>query len=324
MIINPEIMITQKLYPTDVKILDELEHSEKVIFSQKSSFNGEIKVVENRLGRFLKLEDSYQAAKIYHPSYKGNIPYVNYFFLAAAMKREIKSILILGLGAGYFVNQLKTILPKAEKVDIVEINPELPDVATRYFEFREAGLNLKFQDGRVFVRNCKEKYDLIILDVFSESGMNYRFMTGEFFEEVKNILSPEGLLVSNTFGLTDINSENNILFRSLFKTYKSVFKDNIIFPTNYGNYEFYKLLIGLKYNLSDLTNIIVFSSKTELDIKTSKVLEIMDKLGINLDMYVQDFYLGDINTENIKTLSDKYENSPNFTAEKIKNFLRTI
>jgi len=321
MIIPPEIMITKQLNPEDTKILDALECSEKIIFQQKTSFNNTVKVVENKLGRFLKFEDNYQGGKINHPLYKGNIPYVNYFFLASAMKNDIKNILILGMGAGYFVNQLKSILPQVNKIDVVEINPELPDIAVKYFDFQENEINLHFQDARVFARNSSEKYDLIILDVFSESGMAYRFMTKEFLEEISNILASDGIFVSNVFGLTDIDSENNIIFKSLFKTYTSVFNDNLIFPTNYGNYEFYKLLIGLRHDLSDLTNIVLFSCKEEIDIKTSKVLEIMDKLNINIDKYVQDFYLGGLNLENIEILLDEDENHPEFFNQFLKKYV---
>lgn len=325
MIIAPEIMITKSLHPEDIKILDDLEYSEKIIFRQKTSFNNEVKVVENRLGRFLKFEENYQGGKINQPSYKGNIPYVNYFFLTPTMNNAIKNVLILGMGTGYFINQLESVLPEVEKIDIVEINPELTEIAKKYFDFKQSPITtIKIQDARVFVRNSSDKYDLIILDVFSETGMDYRFMTREFLEEIHKILSPDGILASNIFGLTDINSENNIIFKSLYKTYASVFKENLIFPANYANHELYKLLIGLKHNLSNLTNIILFSGKKEINIKTSKVLQIMDKLDINLDMYVQDFYLGNVSTGNIKIMIDKYENNPELAFENIKNFLRTI
>ncbi len=322
------MMITKSLHSEDAKNLDEMENEEITIFSQNISFGNEAKVVENKLGRFLKFNNNYQGGKIQNNLYEGNIPYMNYFFIAPAIKNDIKNILILGFGTGYFANQLKSILPKVKKIDIVEINPELIEIAKNYFDFKsESCIEVKIQDGRVFVRNSEKKYDLIILDIFSASGMDYRYMTKEFFEEINNILTPNGLFASNIFGLTDINSPNNIIFKSLFKTYSSVFNDNIIFPTNYGNYEFYKLLAGFKHDLSDLTNIIIFSSAKEIDIRTSKVLEIMDFLEISLDKYVQDFYPDTINTENAKILLDKDENNPeiiNIFFKKLTNKFNEI
>ena len=38
----------------------------------------------------------------------------------------------------------------------------------------------------------------------------------------------------------------------------------------------------------------------------------MEKLNINLDKYVQDFYLGDINLENARIFSDEDENNSVF------------
>ncbi len=185
MIISPETMITKNLHPEDIKILDNLECSEKIIFAQNTMFSGEVKVVENCLGRFLKFEDYYQGGIIDHPQYKGNIPYINYFFLSAAIKRDIKNVLILGMGTGYFINQLKSLLPETECIDVVEINPELVEIAENYFNFKKNDINIEIQDGRVFVRNCSKKYDLVILDIFSETGMAYRMMTKEFLEEIR-------------------------------------------------------------------------------------------------------------------------------------------
>ena len=327
MIIPPEILIKNSLHPEDEKILDEIEREENLIFSRESSFNGQIKVVDNRIGRFLKLENSYQSAKINHPLYKGNIPYINYFFLAPAANSSIKKVLIIGLGAGYFINQLQSILPQAEKIDVVEINPEMPEIAKEYFDFDGSGINVKIQDGRVYVRNCREKYDLIIIDVFSESGLAYRFLTKEFFEELDNILAPGGIVATNVFSLTDINSENNIIFKSLLKTLSSVFEDNAVFPTNYGNYEFYRICMGFAHELSDLTNVVIFSSQEETCFNVGTILKIQDKLELKLDKYVQDFYIDDIYLDKVKIFLDKYEYDPDFNPKgelyfhSIKSFL---
>lgn len=327
MIIPPEILMTKNLHPEDEKILDDAECEEKVLYSKKSEFCGEIKVVESNHGMFLKFDDSYQAAKIKHPFYKGNIPYINYIFLAPAIKGDIKNILVIGLGAGYVINRLQSIIPNAERIDVAEINSELPEIAEKFFGFNPSGINTEIQDGRTFVKNCREKYDLIILDVFSETGMAYRFMTKEFFEEINEILSPDGIFISNSFGLADINCENNVIFKSLLKTYNSVFDENLIFPSHFGNYEFYKTVLGLKYDLPDLTNIIVFSSRKEICFNVGKIFKIQEQLGLKLDKYVQDFHTDEINLEKVKIMLDEYEYNPDFNPKgelyfhSIKSFL---
>jgi len=308
MIISPDSIISKDLAPEDIKILEELDCSEKIIAEKISSFGDEIKITENLLGRFLKFGNHYQGGKINYKNYKGIIPYVNYFFLTLSMKPSIKKVLVLGLGTGDFINKIKEITPEISKIDVVELNPEVACFAEDFFGFDKTRTEIHIQDARVFIRNSKEKYDLIIMDVFSEAGMDYRFMTAEFLEEAQKILNDDGIFATNVFGLADINSENNIIFKSMLKTHFSVFKDVLIFPAVYGNYEFYTKLIGLNQDFCGLTNIILFSSPDYIDIKTSKVLKIMDKTGINLDKYVQDFYLPEVNIENARIFLDNDEN----------------
>jgi len=307
MIISPDSIATKDLSSEDLKILEELEISEKIIAEISSSFGDEIKVTSNPLGNFLKFGNYYQGGKINYKNYKGSIPYVNYFFLSLAMKPSINKVLVLGLGTGDFVNQIKYVAPEISKIDVVEINPEVANLAESFFGFVKTEATLHIQDARVFIRNSKEKYDLIIMDVFSEAGMDYRFMTGEFLDEVKTVLNDDGIFAANVFGLAEINSENNIIFKSMLKTHLSVFKDVLVFPAIYGNYEFYTKLVGLSQDYSGLTNIILFSSPDYIDIKTSKVLKLMDKTGINLDKYVQDFYLPEVNTDNARVFLDNDE-----------------
>ena len=47
----------------------------------------------------------------------------------------------------------------------------------------------------------------------------------------------------------------------------------------------------------------------------------MDKLNINLDKYVQDFYLGDINLENARIFSDEDENNSVFINQFFKKYM---
>ncbi len=52
------------------------------------------------------------------------------------------------MGTGYFINQLKSLLPETECIDVVEINPELVEIAENYFNFKKNDINIEIQDGR--------------------------------------------------------------------------------------------------------------------------------------------------------------------------------
>jgi len=87
-------------------------------------------------------------------------------------------------------------------------------------------------DGRYYVKNCKETYDLIILNLPDPStAMINRFYTREFFSDLKRLLNPGGVVV------TSITSEPNYLGEeissytgSIYKTLKKEFEFVLVAP----------------------------------------------------------------------------------------------
>lgn len=327
MIIQPEIFITKYLHPDDAKKLDEHEKQEKELFKIDSIFD-EIRVVESPIGRFIKFHDSYQAGILNYEGYQANVPYLNYFLLARLFKKNIEKILILGMGSGNSATCFEKICPELKKIDIVEIDPAIAEIAKNYFDFKQSEkTKINFQDARVFVRTSREKYDLVLLDIFSDSGMPYRFMTKEFLEEVDSILTPDGILAANIFSSTEINSGKNIVFKAMLKSYKEVFKDIKLFPTDYGNDELYRKFYGLKHELSDITNMIIFASKSDINLEKDEIIhkavDLKGKFDFpelkNLDKYAEDIYESDVEIDNVKILTDEFEEM--FTSENIEKFL---
>ena len=96
-----------------------------------------------------------------------------------------KNILMIGLGGATIPKALNVLLPFA-KLDIVEINGDLAEIAQKYFAFQpNDNTNIFIEDGFSFVKRTKaESYDLIIVDVFDNDYIPPPFLTLEF---VKNI-----------------------------------------------------------------------------------------------------------------------------------------
>lgn len=315
MIIPPDILINMKLHPEDQKILDDLERSEKIIFDENSLFD-RVMVTENQIGRFLKFGDSYQAGIIDYAGYKGSFPYINYFFISLLLKPEIKDILILGMGTGEIATRFAS-NDNVKLVDIVEIDPLIPEVDEKHLGFyRNKKININIQDARVYVRNCKKKYDLVILDVFSQLGMPYRFMTVEFLEEVKCILTKNGIMAVNTFAAEDFESERNVIFKAQLKSFQKVFGNILLFPTVYGNYELYRQIFGLKHDIPDLTNVTLFASDSALFLNNHH----QSPTGVK-EKYLDDLYAEDLTIRKIKALYDKYEQDPEFTIQNLVSYL---
>jgi len=134
---------------------------------------------------------------------------------------EPERMLVLGLGGGVIPRELHYYFPALD-IHVVEIDPEIPLIAKRFFGFREDDkLKVHIADGRMFIkkqlrRDPVPKYDLIILDAFNSDYIPFHLMTKEFLEEVKGVLAEDGVVIANVF-------YNNRLFDAELKTFLAVF-----------------------------------------------------------------------------------------------------
>jgi len=147
--------------------------------------------------------------------------YTKLAFCGLLYKPEPKRILILGLGGGVIPREMHYYFPAAD-IDVVEIDPDIPPIATRFFGFRrDDKLKIHIADGRMFIKklirsNPVPKYDLVILDAFNSDYIPFHLMTAEFLEQVKGVLAEDGAVVANVF-------YTNRLFDAEFKTFLAVF-----------------------------------------------------------------------------------------------------
>jgi spermidine synthase len=125
------------------------------------------------------------------------------------------------LGGGVIPREMHYYFPSAE-IDVAEIDPKILQVARKYFGFIEDDkLRVHIDDGRVFIKQqlrkgITKKYDIVILDAFNGDYIPFHLMTKEFLEEVKGVLSDDGVVVANVFS-------NNRLFDAELKTFLAVF-----------------------------------------------------------------------------------------------------
>ena len=100
------------------------------------------------------------------------------------------SLLLIGGGLNGSVSQaLKH--PSLERVDYVELDPAVFDLARRYFpgEWRRIQLDQRVRvhhlDGRLFVKSTSQSFDVVIVNLPDpQTAQLNRFYTAEFFREV--------------------------------------------------------------------------------------------------------------------------------------------
>jgi len=120
--------------------------------------------------------------------------------LGAMLHPDPKSALVIGMGTGETAGWLGRV-PGIDRVDVVEIEPAIEEVARRCAPVNERMLenpkvHVVYEDAREVLLTSRAKYDVI----FSEPSNPYRagiasLFTREFYEAAKERLSSKGLLV---------------------------------------------------------------------------------------------------------------------------------
>jgi spermidine synthase len=120
--------------------------------------------------------------------------------LAAVLHDDPKSALVIGLGTGESAGRLAD-MRNIERVDVVELEPAIDEMARRCKELNADVLNHPdvhriYNDGREYIFTTDRKYDLVI----SEPSNPYRagiaaLYTTEFYAAASERLNPGGLFI---------------------------------------------------------------------------------------------------------------------------------
>lgn len=267
-------------------IINNTKIKEKVLFKTKSDFHS-IFVVKNDFGVFLKYKDTYQAGYFDTKSYKGNLPYINYFLLPYLINPKIEKILFIGFGSGIIINQYEKLFLNLKSIDIVDIEENVFPLAEKYFDFKTSDkMDFYLQDAMVYLKTTKKKYDIIIADVAGNTGIDDRFTQEEYFKLIKQHLKKKGIFISNLPSSRDIFNPKNKVFLEILEKYKRNFKNNVLFNGETSNKIYYKAFFNIEKPVFDITNAILFSSDFELHFSDNKEI---DKLfNIQTENYLSD------------------------------------
>jgi len=103
------------------------------------------------------------------------------------------------LGAGTIPSYLFHRFPNT-LIDVVELLPELKDVASDYFSMpRDDRLKVIIEDGYDYIMNTEHVYDVIFMDIFNKNGTPKKFATDEFYVGLSRKICYNGYVVLNTW-----------------------------------------------------------------------------------------------------------------------------
>jgi len=202
---------------------------ESGLLLEMDSFYNHIRVAESDDTRYMDFENLRQSAMLIKDPWELKLRYSRFLAVALTLTPEPKRALILGLGGGSFPKRLHRDFPQLT-VDVVDIDPEVVRIAKEYFKVPEdARLRLHAKDGRRFMQETSEKYDLIFLDAYNSDTIPFHLTTKEFYREVAARLAPGGVVVSNIIG--SLRGPQSAFFRSMYRTLAESFPTVYTVPT---------------------------------------------------------------------------------------------
>ncbi len=157
-------------------------------------------------------------------------------------------------GGGYtFPRYMETYYPKAH-IDVVEIDPEVTKIVYDHLGLpKNTKISSYNTDGRWFVMNCKDKYDVIFTDAYNDLSIPYHLTTKEFAQQLKDIMNPNAILMSNIID----NFQKGAFLPSYMKTLREVFGDRNV----------HLISVSPDFQNTRISTFIVIASNGDLDMK---------------------------------------------------------
>ncbi len=181
-----------------------IKPGDTVLYETESAYNY-IQVTERDGARLLLLNEGLAEHSIYLPA--SERPPYGYgtweFFLVAPYfnpppvgLEAVDRLGLVGLAGGTIAKQYTEVFGPVP-IDGWEIDPQIVKVARDYFDMNEPNLNAVVADGRWALSQSTHSYSVIAVDAYRAPYIPWELTTVEFFELVRQRLTPDGVLAIN-------------------------------------------------------------------------------------------------------------------------------
>lgn len=175
------------------------------IFKQKSNLSKSIEVTWNNGEMVLDSKNTnYSYGSLQRILRKG-LKHIGF--------NQVKSmhhILVLGVAGGSVIKTLIDEIEYKGKITGVEIDAEIIKIANKYFGLDKIqNLEIVIDDAFEFVLKTKDKYDLIIIDIFQDTTMPNFLFENFFTDRLDFLLNSKGFVLFNTMILTTESYRRN-------------------------------------------------------------------------------------------------------------------
>ncbi|TFG91089.1 MAG: hypothetical protein E4H15_06490, partial [Syntrophobacterales bacterium] len=144
---------------------------------------------------------------------------------------KVDSVLLISGGIAGIIDEI--LKYDVNRIDYVEIDPRIISAGLKNLTIRFPELvHIHMKDGRKFIQETARSYDAVILNLPDPVSLQLnRFYTREFFQEVKAILNPQGVITFGVRGAENyISHDQALLLSTLHNSRKGIFRHAVIIP----------------------------------------------------------------------------------------------
>lgn len=163
----------------------------KTLEEKESKFNGKVSVIKSiAWGTYIQVNGLTQSGGVVNGVWKSTLKNIK------RKNLEIKKILILGLGGGS-VAILSQKFWKDAKIVGVDIDPVMVDMGRKHLGLNKLEMEIHIGDAFKYLKANKDKYDLVIIDMYKGDEVPGELKSDEFLEIIKANLDEKGIAVFN-------------------------------------------------------------------------------------------------------------------------------
>jgi spermidine synthase len=131
--------------------------------------------------------------------------------------KKFKNILVLGVAGGSVIKTLVDEIKFEGKITGVEIDEAIIEIANNYFKLNTIkNLEIVIDDAFEFVLKTKEKYDLVIIDIFQDTMMPNFLFEDFFIDRINFLVNVNGFILFNTMIINQKDEDRNLEYKTKF------------------------------------------------------------------------------------------------------------
>ena len=188
------------------------------IHQKKSVYSKNLEVTWNNGHLVLDSENTNYSFGSLQRVLKKGLKYIGYERI-----QNFNSILVLGVAGGSVIETLKKEVKFEGKITGVEIDADVIELATKYFGLGNyKNVSIVNDDAFEFVLKTKEKYDLIVIDIFQDTTMPNFLFEDFFINRINFLLNVNGFILFNTMVLDYQERRRNVDYKNKFDSNYSI------------------------------------------------------------------------------------------------------